>query len=98
MKHKIHFYLKYFYLRFTLKSFLKMEFVVNVNSEHQESVAQLLRAWQKIGLIETFTVLKDSRAEFAGSFAMSDSTHQKTTISEAGYDVAAPEHYRDLVD
>lgn len=76
-----------------------MEFIINVNNEHRDAVAQLLRAWQKIGVIENFALVKSNANEPADSLTSMDSSNQKS-ISDIGFDPESffLEHYRDLVD
>ena len=76
-----------------------MEFILDVKNENREAIFQLLKAWQKIGLVENFTEKKVSNPEQADSLAKFNSTNQKN-VSDLGYEHESffMEHYRDLVD
>lgn len=64
-----------------------MEYAVRINPEKQNEFLQLLKAWQSLGVVEYYEVLKEGAQLLSGGAATSGM--QKPDWAD---------HYRDLVD
>ncbi|NUO01476.1 MAG: hypothetical protein HUU01_12785 [Saprospiraceae bacterium] len=69
-----------------------MEYAVRINPEKQNEFLQLLKAWQSLGVVEYYEVLKDGAQLLSG---------KSTATGNLQKNMATPDwadHYRDLVD
>jgi len=65
-----------------------VEYAVRINPEKQNEFLQLLKAWQSLGVVEYYEVLKEGAQLLSG--------HPAATSGVQKPDWA--DHYRDLVD
>ncbi len=65
-----------------------MEYAVRINPEKQNEFLQLLKAWQSLGVVEYYEVLKEGAQLLSG----------KSTATSGVQKPDWADHYRDLVD
>ncbi len=69
-----------------------MEYAVRINPEKQNEFLQLLKAWQSLGVVEYYEVLKDGAQLLSGNATLSSATQKNKATPDWA------DHYRDLVD
>ncbi len=69
-----------------------MEYVVRINPEKQNEFLQLLKAWQSLGVVEYYELLKEGAQLLSGQPSASSGVQNSNTAPDW------IDHYRDLVD
>lgn len=90
--------IRFAYLAWHKQTLCNMDYLVKVNPKREREFLEIMRAWEKVGLVESIESHDGGTPETSDSLAMPHSTSFKREKTQSYQIQETQSHYRDLVD